>query len=76
MGTSFISLFLPFDESPFDKQGWASPAMPPRTSVGPATLQTTTEVELLAQIPMLQQDMVKMQEHNKILSSKVDETQK
>ncbi|CAL2227556.1 unnamed protein product [Prunus armeniaca] len=54
----------------------ASPALHPSTLFGnPLVIQTTVEAELLAQMISLRKEMAKLQEHNNLLSSKVDETQ-
>ncbi|CAL9022211.1 unnamed protein product [Prunus brigantina] len=76
MGTTSVPVFLPEERLPFGKQSGASPALPPCTPFGNSpVMQLTVEAELLAQITSLRQDMVKLQEHNNLLSSKVDETQ-
>ncbi|CAL8999811.1 unnamed protein product [Prunus brigantina] len=76
MGTTSVPTFLSEDGLPFGRQGGASPALPPYTPFGnPPVIQTTAEAELLAQITSLRKDMAKLQEHNNLLSSKVDETQ-
>ncbi|CAL8169592.1 unnamed protein product [Prunus armeniaca] len=45
-------------------------------SGNPPVIQTTVEAELLAQMTSLRKEMAKLQEHNHLLSSKVDETQR
>ncbi|CAL2239072.1 unnamed protein product [Prunus armeniaca] len=49
-----------------------------RTSspLSPITFLTTVEAELLAQMISLRKEMAKLQEHNNLFSSKVDETQR
>ncbi|KAL6286294.1 hypothetical protein ACE6H2_010684 [Prunus campanulata] len=76
MGTTSKTTFLPQEGLPFSRPGGASPAPPPYTPASNSpVIQTTAEAELLAQITSLRQDMAKLQEHNNLLSSKVDETQ-
>ncbi|CAL8096149.1 unnamed protein product [Prunus armeniaca] len=76
MGTTSVPTFLSEDGLPFGRQGGASPMLPPCTPFGnPPVIQTTAEDKLLAQITSLRKDMVKLQEHNNLISSKVDETQ-
>lgn len=76
MGTTSVPVFLPEEGLPFGRQSGASPATPSCTPFGNSPiLQIAAEAELLAQITSLQQDMAKLQEHNNLLSSKVDETQ-
>ncbi|CAL8084630.1 unnamed protein product [Prunus armeniaca] len=76
MGTTFVPVFLPEEGLPYGRHSGASPALPPCTPFGNSPImQTTAEAELLAQITSLRQDMAKLQEHNNLLSSKVDETQ-
>ncbi|KAI5335193.1 PREDICTED: LOC110746824 partial [Prunus dulcis] len=75
MTTTSVPVLKPQGLS-FEKQSRASPAPPACTSVGSTfVIQTTVEAELLAQITALWQDMARLQEHNNLLSSKVDETQ-
>ena len=76
MGTTSVPTFLSEEGIPFGRQSGASPALPPCTPFGnaPAT-QTTAEAELVVQIASLRKDMARLQEHNNLLSSKVDETQ-
>ena len=58
------------------KANWSCPALPPCTPFGNApSTQTTAEAELVVQIASLRKDMARLQEHNNLLSSKVDETQ-
>lgn len=53
-----------------------SPSLPLLTPTGDSSSHPTSiEAELLAQIEALRQDMTKIQKHNNIFSSKVDETQ-
>ncbi|CAL8999508.1 unnamed protein product [Prunus brigantina] len=76
MGTTLVSTFLSKDGLPFGRQSGASPALPPCTPFGnPPVIQTTADAELLAQITSLRKEMAKLQEHNNLLSSKVDKTQ-
>ncbi|KAI5312710.1 hypothetical protein L3X38_041884 [Prunus dulcis] len=50
--------------------------LPPCTPFGNSPIiQTTAEAKFLTQITSLRQDMARLQEHNNLLSSKVDETQ-
>ncbi|CAL8085898.1 unnamed protein product [Prunus armeniaca] len=68
--------FLSEDGLPYGMPSGASPALHPSTPFGnPPALQTTVEPELLAQMTSLRREMAKLQEHNNLLSSKVDETQ-
>ncbi|CAL8174208.1 unnamed protein product [Prunus armeniaca] len=77
MGTTFGPSFLPEDGLPYDMPSGASPALHPSTPFGnPPVIQTTIEAELLAQMISLRKEMTKLQEHNNLLSSKVDETQR
>lgn len=76
MGTTSVPIFLSKDGIPFDRPSGASPALLPSTLFGNSPImQLTTEAELLEQITSLRKDMAKLQEHNNLLSSKVDETQ-
>ncbi|XP_034219187.1 uncharacterized protein LOC117630595 [Prunus dulcis] len=76
MGTTSIPNFLSEEGVPFGRQTGASPALPPCTPFenAPST-QTTAEAELVVQIASLRKDKARLQEHNHLLSSKVDETQ-
>ncbi|CAL8085988.1 unnamed protein product [Prunus armeniaca] len=68
--------FLSEDGLLYGMPSGASPALHPSTPFGnPPALQTTVEPELLAQMTSLRREMAKLQEHNNLLSSKVDETQ-
>ncbi|CAL2224566.1 unnamed protein product [Prunus armeniaca] len=76
MRTTSVPTFLSEDGLPFRRQSGASPVLPPCTPFGNSpVIQTTAKAELLAQITSLRQDMAKLQEHNNLFSSKVDETQ-
>ncbi|CAL2270670.1 unnamed protein product [Prunus armeniaca] len=77
MGTTSRQTFLPEDGLPYGMPSGASLALHPSTPfVNPPVHQTTVEAELLAQMISLQKEMAKLQEHNNLLSSKVDETQR
>ncbi|CAL2228548.1 unnamed protein product [Prunus armeniaca] len=77
MGTTSGPQFLSEDGLPYGMPSGASPALNPSTPFGnPLVLQTTVEAELLAQMTSLRREMTKLQEHNNLLSSKVDETQR
>ncbi|CAL8174470.1 unnamed protein product [Prunus armeniaca] len=77
MGTTSGPQFLLEDGLPYGMPSRASPALHPSTPFGnPPVLQTTVEAELLAQMTSLLREMAKLQEHNNLLSSKVDETQR
>ncbi|CAL8168102.1 unnamed protein product [Prunus armeniaca] len=77
MGTTSGPQFLSEDGLPYGMPSGASPALHPSTPFGnPPVLQTTVEAELLAQTTSLRREMAKLQEHNKLLSSKVDKTQR
>ncbi|CAL2239710.1 unnamed protein product [Prunus armeniaca] len=77
MGTTSGPQFLSEDGLPYGMPSRASPALHPSTPFGnPPVLQTTVEAELLAQMTSLRKEMAKLQEHNNLLSSKVDETQR
>ncbi|CAL9004918.1 unnamed protein product [Prunus brigantina] len=76
MGTTSGPQFLSEDGMPYGMPSGASPALHPSTPFGNTpVLQTTVEAELLAQMTSLRKEMARLQEHNKLLSSKVDETQ-
>ncbi|CAL8077355.1 unnamed protein product [Prunus armeniaca] len=76
MGTTSIPTFLSEDGLSYGMPSGASPALHPSTPFGnPPVIQTTVEAELLAQMTSLRKEMAKLQEHNNLLSSKVDETQ-
>ncbi|XP_034203617.1 uncharacterized protein LOC117618105 [Prunus dulcis] len=76
MGTTSVPTFLSEEGVPFGRQAGASPALPPCTPFGNApSTQTTAEAELMVQIASLRKDMARLQEHNNLLSSKVDKTQ-
>ncbi|CAL8174530.1 unnamed protein product [Prunus armeniaca] len=76
MGTTSGPAFLSEDGLPYGMPSGASPALHPRTPFGnPPVIQTMVEAELLAQMTSLRKEMAKLQEHNNLLSSKVDETQ-
>ncbi|CAL9000628.1 unnamed protein product, partial [Prunus brigantina] len=77
MGTTSGPQFLSEDGLPYGMPSGANPALHPSTPFGnPPILQTTVEAELLAQMTSLLKEMAKLQEHNNLLSSKVDETQR
>ncbi|CAL8150705.1 unnamed protein product [Prunus armeniaca] len=77
MGTTSVPTFLLEDGLPFGRPSGASPVLPPSTPFGnPPAIQTTVEAELLAQMTSLRKEMAKLQEHNNLLSSKVNETQR
>ncbi|CAL8153085.1 unnamed protein product [Prunus armeniaca] len=77
MGTTSGPQFLSEDGLPYGMPSGASPALHPSTPFGnPPVLQTTVEAELLAQMTSLRREMAKLQEHNNLLSSKVDDTQR
>ncbi|CAL9017930.1 unnamed protein product [Prunus brigantina] len=77
MGTTSGPQFLSEDGLPYGMPSGASPALHLSTPFGnPPVLQTTVEAELLAQMTSLRKEMAKLQEHNNLLSSKVDETQR
>ncbi|CAL8134915.1 unnamed protein product [Prunus armeniaca] len=77
MGTTSGQQFLSEDGLPYGMPSGASPALHPSTPFGnPPALQTTVKAELLAQMTSLRKEMVKLQERNNLLSSKVDETQR
>ncbi|CAL8117204.1 unnamed protein product [Prunus armeniaca] len=77
MGTTSGPSFLPEDGLPYGMPSGASPALHPSTPFdNPPVIQTTVEVELLAQMISLRKEMAKLQEHNNLFSSKVDETQR
>ncbi|CAL2265894.1 unnamed protein product [Prunus armeniaca] len=71
MGTTSGPQFLSEDGLPYGMPSGASPTLHPSTPFGnPPVLQTTVEVELLAQMTSLRREMAKLQEHNSLLSSK------
>ncbi|CAL2227860.1 unnamed protein product [Prunus armeniaca] len=77
MGTTSGPQFLSEDRLPYGMPSGASPVLHPSTPFGNLpVLQTTVEEELLAQMTSLRREMAKLQEHNNLLSSKVDETQR
>ncbi|CAL8116071.1 unnamed protein product [Prunus armeniaca] len=77
MGTTSGAQFLSEDGLPYGMPSGASPALHPSTPFGnPPVLHTTVEAELLVQMTSLRREMTKLQEHNNLLSSKVDETQR
>ncbi|CAL9000859.1 unnamed protein product [Prunus brigantina] len=77
MGTTSGPQFLSEDGMPYGMPSGASPALHPSSPFGnPPILQTTVEAELLAQMTSLRKEMAKLQEHNNLLSSKIDETQR
>ncbi|CAL2238416.1 unnamed protein product [Prunus armeniaca] len=76
MGTTSGPQFLSEDGLPYGMPSGASLALHPSTPFGnPPVLQTTVEAELLAQMTSLWREMAKLEEHNNLLSSKVNETQ-
>ncbi|CAL8169370.1 unnamed protein product [Prunus armeniaca] len=83
MGTTLVPTFLLEDGLPYGMPSGASPALHPSTPFGnPPVIQTTVEVEflaqmtsLLAQMTSLRKEMAKLQEHNNLFSSKIEETQ-
>ncbi|CAL9019505.1 unnamed protein product [Prunus brigantina] len=77
METTLVPTFLSEDGLPFSRPSGASPMLPPCTPFGNTpVIQTTAEAELLAQITSLHKEKAKLQEHNNLLSSKVDKTQR
>ncbi|CAL2277042.1 unnamed protein product [Prunus armeniaca] len=76
MGTTSGPAFLSEDGLLYGMPSGASPALHPRTPFGnPPVIQTTVEAELLAQMTSLRKEMAKLQEHNNLLSSKVEPSQ-
>ncbi|CAL9011256.1 unnamed protein product [Prunus brigantina] len=77
MGTTSGQIILSDDGLPIGMPRGVSPALHPSTPFGNTpVLQTTVEAELLAQMTSLRKEMSRLQEHNKLLSSKVDDTQR
>ncbi|CAL8120735.1 unnamed protein product [Prunus armeniaca] len=77
METTTVPTFLSEDGLPYGMPSGASPELHPSTPFGnPPVIQTTVEADLLAQMTSLRKEMAKLQENNKLLSSKVDETQR
>ncbi|CAL8152248.1 unnamed protein product [Prunus armeniaca] len=77
MRTTSVPTLLSEEGSPFGRPSGASPALSPCTPFGNTpVIQPTAEAELLAHITSLRKDMAKLQEHNNLLSSKVDENQR
>ncbi|CAL2269232.1 unnamed protein product [Prunus armeniaca] len=76
MGTTSVPMLLSEDGLPYGMPSGASPALHPSTPFGnPPVIQTTVEAELLAQMTSPRKEMARLQEHNNLFSSKVDETQ-
>ncbi|CAL2239812.1 unnamed protein product [Prunus armeniaca] len=77
MGTTSGPAFLSEDGLLYGMPSGASLPLHHSTPFGnPLVIQTTVEAELLAQMISLRKEMAKLQEHNNLLSSKVDETQR
>ncbi|KAH0994793.1 hypothetical protein GBA52_018657 [Prunus armeniaca] len=76
MGTTLVPTLLSEDGLPYGMPSGAIPVLHLSTPFGnPLVIQTTIEAELLAQMTSIRKEMARLQEHNNLLSSKVDETQ-
>ncbi|XP_021823259.1 uncharacterized protein LOC110764568 [Prunus avium] len=76
MGTTEKTTFVPREGMPFGMPSGVSPAPAPYTpATNPPVTQATENAELLAQVVSLRHDMARMQEHNNLLSTRVEETQ-
>ncbi|CAL8166442.1 unnamed protein product [Prunus armeniaca] len=76
MGTTSVLTLLSEDGLPYGMPSGAIPVLHLSTPFGnPPVIQTTVEAELLAQMTSIRKEMARLQEHNNLFLSKVDETQ-